>query len=72
MVFRRECGEPGPNFGQDHLGGAGTDPVNSRQVDAGEAPERGACRLLTARLDGFLFGRIRVKGNGFLVPFGRL
>src|SRR5207244_7515576 len=70
MVFRREGGEIGADFGQDNLGGAGTDPVNSSQVDAGKSPEGGSCLLLPARLDGFLLGRIGVGWNRFLLPCG--
>jgi hypothetical protein len=72
MVFRRKCGEIGADFGQDNLGGTGTDPVNSSQVDAGKSPESGSCLLLTASLDGFLLGRIGVGGNRFLLPVWRL
>ena len=72
MVFRREGGEIGADFGQDNLGGAGTDPVNSSQVDAGKSPEGGSCLLLPASLDGFLLGRIGVGWNRCLLPVGRL
>ncbi len=72
MVLRREGGEIGADFGQDHLGGAGTDPVHSSQVDPGKSPESGAGRLLPARLDGFLLGRIGVGGNRVRLPVGRL
>ena len=72
MVFRREGGEVGADFGQDHLGRAGTDPVHARQVHAGKAPEGGPGRLLSARLEGFLLGRIGVGGPGRLLPVGRL
>src|SRR6266478_725578 len=61
MVFRREGGEIGADFGQDHLGGAGTDAVHASQVDAGKSPEGGSGRLLPARLEGFLLGRIGVR-----------
>ena len=49
--------------GQDYLGGAGPDPVNASQVDAGKSPEGGSGRLLPARLEGFLLGRIGVGGE---------
>jgi hypothetical protein len=72
MVFRREGGELRSDFGQDDLGRAGTDAVHAREVDSGEAPERGSGRLLPAGLEGFLLGRVGVRRHGFLVPFGRL
>src|SRR5262245_64801879 len=65
MIFRGEGGEIRTDFGEDDLGGARTDPVRARQVDAGKAPEDGAGLLFAARLDGFLFGRIRVGWNRF-------
>src|SRR6266536_5875948 len=72
IVLRREGGEIGADFGQDHLGGAGTDPVHASQVDAGKSPESGSGLLVTASLDGFLLGRIGVGWSRFLLPFGRL
>src|SRR5262249_19022769 len=72
MVFRREGGDIGADFGEDHLGGAGTDPVHSSQVHAGKSPEGGSCLLLSASLDGFLLGRIGVAWNRCLLPVWRL
>src|SRR6266481_1795160 len=70
--FRGLPREIGADFGQDHLGGAGTDAVHASQVDAGKSPEGGSGRLPPARLEGFLLGRIGVRWNRFLLPFGRL
>jgi len=72
VIFGGERGEVGADFGEHDLRDPGTNPIDPCEVHTGEAPEGGAGLQLAAPADGFLLGRVRMRGDRFVVPRGRL
>ena len=70
-MFVGESSDVRARLGEHKLSDAGADSVDSREVDAGDAPEDGSRLLVTTSLDGSLLERVVVCWHWYSVALRR-